>query len=278
MLRFLADHLWQSTLCVGAAWLLTLALRKNHAGVRFWVWFAASVKFLVPFAALVTLGTYVPWKPAPLRTTDAVEIFEIVSQPFSQEPAARAAQGAPAVDLGAALEALLPIAWLIGTVAVVIVWAVRWRRVSALVRRSTSVDSGREHDIVRGLESRLGITRPLAIRLSASSLEPGIVGIFRPVLLWPEGISCRLSDAQVEAIIVHELSHVQRRDNLTALLHMAVEAVFWFHPLVWWIGTRLVDERERACDETVVQLSGEPHAYAEGILRTCEYHIESPLV
>jgi uncharacterized protein (TIGR03435 family) len=58
---------------------------------------------------------------------------------------------------------------------------------------------------------------------------------------------------------------------------MAVEALFWFHPMVWWIGSRLVDERERACDEEVVRLGNEPHVYAESILKTCQFHIESPL-
>ena len=44
-----ANHLWQSTLCAATVWLLTLALRKNHAAVRYWLWLAASVKFLIPF-------------------------------------------------------------------------------------------------------------------------------------------------------------------------------------------------------------------------------------
>src|ERR1700732_3432129 len=71
--------------------------------------------------------------------------------------------------------------------------------------------------------------------------------------------------------------HVRRRDNLFASVHMAVEAVFWFHPLVWWIGARLVQERERACDETVLSLGNEAHDYAEGILNVCKSYIESPL-
>ncbi len=53
--------------------------------------------------------------------------------------------------------------------------------------------------------------------------------------------------------------------------------MFWFHPLVWWLGARLVEERERACDEQVVLLSGEPQAYAEGILKVCEFYVASPL-
>jgi uncharacterized protein (TIGR03435 family) len=59
---------------------------------------------------------------------------------------------------------------------------------------------------------------------------------------------------------------------------MGVEALFWFHPLVWWLERRLVDERERACDEEVIQLGSEPQLYAESILKTCEFYIESPSI
>lgn len=296
-LDMIANHLWQSTLCVGVAWLLTLALRKNHAGVRFWVWFTASMKFLVPFAALVALGSYVPWKPAPVSPSDAVEIFENVSRPFSQADMLFAQpQGAPEFDARTAAATVLPVIWGLGTILVLTVWAIRWRRVARLVRQGITTESGPVAEALRRVEARMStrpmhparLTRPIRLRasryggqarlaLSNASLEPGVIGWFRPVLLWPHGISARLTDAQLESILAHELAHVQRRDNLTAAIHMLVEAVFWFHPGVWWIGARLVDERERACDEAVVHLSGERHAYAEGILRTCEYHHESPL-
>src|SRR4029434_1568121 len=69
----------------------------------------------------------------------------------------------------------------------------------------------------------------------------------------------------------------RRRDNLTAAMHMFVEAAFWFHPLVWWIGTRLVDARQRALDEEVVRLGNDPDVYAESILKTCHFFVESPL-
>ena len=93
----------------------------------------------------------------------------------------------------------------------------------------------------------------------------------------PEGITKHLSPAQLEAVIAHEMCHVRRRDNLTAAMHMAVEAIFWFHPLVWWLGARLVEERERACDEEVLRLGNEPQVYAESILKTCQFYLESPL-
>lgn len=58
---------------------------------------------------------------------------------------------------------------------------------------------------------------------------------------------------------------------------MVVEHVFWFHPLVWWLGTRLVDARELACDEEVLQLGTDNHSYAEGILKVCGFYLRSPL-
>ena len=112
---------------------------------------------------------------------------------------------------------------------------------------------------------------------SATRLEPGVFGIRKPVLLLPEGITDRLTPAQLEAVLAHELCHVRRRDNLTAAIHMVVEVVFWFHPLVWWIRTHLVAERERACDEEVVRTAEDPQVYAEGILNVCKFYLESPL-
>jgi len=58
---------------------------------------------------------------------------------------------------------------------------------------------------------------------------------------------------------------------------MIVEALFWFHPAVWWIGARLIEERERACDEAVVQACGKAEVYAEGILNVCRLYFESPV-
>ena len=110
-----------------------------------------------------------------------------------------------------------------------------------------------------------------------SELEPGVFGILRPVLSLPQGIVDHLNDEQLDSVIAHEFCHIRRRDNLTAALHMLVEAVFWFHPLVWWLGARLVEERERACDEEVVRLGSDPEVYAESILRICRFYLASPL-
>ena len=112
---------------------------------------------------------------------------------------------------------------------------------------------------------------------SPGSREPGVFGIRKPILLLPDGILNRLTPEQLQSILTHELCHVRRRDNLTAAIHMIVESIFWFHPLIWWIGARLVEERERACDEEVVRLGNEPGVYAQGILNVCKFYLQSPL-
>ena len=148
---------------------------------------------------------------------------------------------------------------------------------SVTTRNAMSLAEGREVEALRRMERIVGVRQRIEIRLSRASIEPGIFGMVRPVLMWPEGISRHLDDAQLDAILTHEIQHVHRHDNLAAAIHMVVEAIFWFHPLLWWLGARLVEERERACDEDVLELGSERQVYAEGILKVCEFCLASPL-
>jgi uncharacterized protein (TIGR03435 family) len=297
MLKFLAllwdgvapalkNHLWQSTLLLLLAALLTLALRTNHARARYWLWLVASVKFLVPFSLLVALGSHLSVRPSapPAQASVYVAVDEF-SEPFVPEAAAavNVPVAAPAVAApdAARMEPLVPrvlaAVWFAGFTCVLCVWGVSWRRVSAAVRNAVPMAEGRELETLRRLQRLGGVQVQIRLMVSGASMEPGVFGMVRPVLIWPEGMSERLDDAHLEAILAHEVCHVRRRDNLTAALHMLVEAVFWFHPLVWWLGARMVEERERACDEEVLRLCNRPEVYAEGILKVCEFCLESPL-
>ncbi len=277
----LCNHLWQSTLFAILAGLLTLFLRKNHARVRYGLWLTASVKFLIPFALLVGFGSHLSWPRSAAPTNAGLYVaMQEVSQPFDQPTGimiSRPISATTAQSLLHSLPKLLAAAWLCGFLVVLFIWCVRWRRISAAVRLSAPINAGREVKMLRQLVHVVGIQKPLEIRLSGTSLEPGIFGVARPILLWPEGISDRLSDAHLEAILAHELWHIRRRDNLAATVHMIVEAVFWFHPVVWWLGSRLVAERERACDEAVLEFGSDRHIYAGSILKICEFCISSPL-
>jgi beta-lactamase regulating signal transducer with metallopeptidase domain len=151
--------------------------------------------------------------------------------------------------------------WVCGFLAIALIRTRAWLRIRDAIRASTPAT----------------IPAAVEIRLSQGLVEPGVVGLLHPILLLPEGIVERLTPSQLEAVLAHELCHIRRRDNLSASLHMMVEALFWFHPLVWWIGARLVEERERACDEEVLRLGNQASVYADAILHVCKLYLESPL-
>ena len=253
----LANHLWQSTFFGGLAALLALALRRHHARVRHAIWLAASIKFLAPLSVLMALGGTIEWRTPPPAGKSAAVAVDAVTRPFVLPPVA------PSTPPPAAnpLPAILWCIWGCGFAGITASWLVRWHRLHTAVRAGTPLELG------------------LSIRAvcSPGAMEPGVFGVFSPVLVLPEAIFEKLTPEQLQAVIAHELCHVRHRDNLIAALHMAVETVFWFHPLVWWIGKQMVAEREAACDEEVVRIGNERRTYAEGILNVCKLYAESPL-
>jgi beta-lactamase regulating signal transducer with metallopeptidase domain len=260
MLSLVYDHLWQSTFFAAAAGLFTLALRQNRARVRHGLWLAASIKFLIPLAVLIELGGRIPWHRVPPSGLSALVVA--MSEPFTMPPASAPTLAAPPVAPAAnPLPAILAAIWAIGFLAIAISWFVRWRRIAALVRAGSPVPLG----------------LPIPALASQSLVEPGVFGVANPVLLLPASLFERLTPGQLNAVIAHEMHHVRRRDNLVAAFHMFVETVFWFHPVVWWIGTRMLEERERACDEEVLSTGSEPRLYAEAVLRVCKLYVEAPL-
>jgi len=164
--------------------------------------------------------------------------------------------------------------WLCGFAAITFRRVMQFREVRAAVRASTPFESATLR--LRQGYGGQAVPAGIEIRTAPTVLEPGVVGFRRPVILLPAGIDSFLTADQLAAVLAHEVCHARRRDNLTASIHMAVEAVFWFHPMVWWIGARLVATREQACDEHVVAETAEPIAYAEGIARVCRRYLESP--
>ena len=283
MTNEILNHLLQSTAFAAVCALLTLTLRNNRAHVRYGLWVAASLKFLLPFEALIALGRALGHRLLPATTGQVVYLFQSVVQPIDRTvgPAAMRVPilaEPPGSVSGAVFPTALLVVWVIGSLVILTRWLVQWRNLARLAERSPVMTEGREIAILRRLEGARRVRRPLKVLASDAAIEPGVFGVFTPRLLWPRAISARLDDSQIEAILAHELSHVGRYDNLVAAAHMGVQAAFWFHPLVWWIGARLVEERERACDEEVLHRGSEPEVYAESILRTCRFSIESPLV
>ncbi len=182
--------------------------------------------------------------------------MHVVSQPFTQPLSHQPIAASASASI---LPVVLLALWLCGFLGISVSWYVRWRRMKAMVRTGSVVQ----------------LDLPVETIVCHGSVEPGVFGVFRPVLMLPNGLF--ETPEHLDAVIAHELCHLRYRDNLVAAIQMFVETVFWFHPLVWWIGKRMLEERERACDEDVLRTRCQPRAYADAILRVCRLYAESPL-
>ena len=121
-------------------------------------------------------------------------------------------------------------------------------------------------DLLGRLAERANLKTPIAVLESALTRTPLVVGHLKPVILFPIGVINRLSESEVEAILAHELAHVLRRDYLFNILQSVIEALFYYHPAVWWLSNQVRNERESACDEHAIVLCGNRIGYAKALV------------
>lgn len=115
------------------------------------------------------------------------------------------------------------------------------------------------------LGNRLGIQKKIKIMESVMIETPMVIGHFKPVILFPVGMYTGLSVQQIEAVIAHELAHIQRNDWLVNLVQSVIETIFFFHPAAWWLSSKIKEEREKACDDIAIALTGDPLTYVKAL-------------
>src|SRR5215831_16721318 len=137
----IANHLWQSTIFVVGAALLTVAFRKNRARTRHWIWLAASVKFLIPFSLLIDLGSHVSWindRPILFDPPVSVIFIDQVAQPFTFDqgttipPGPRRSAAAPISNVATLFAVVV---WFFGSVIVLFRGGRQWTRIRGVMRQ-----------------------------------------------------------------------------------------------------------------------------------------------
>ena len=281
-------HLWETTLFVGLVALGVRLLKRAPASTRYWFWLLAAVKLLLPSVLLAWLVSEIPLA-APVSSPPSLEqsthgapasdpgrpVYEILkplllSQPAVAQPVSAAVHNE--------LYCTLTLTWLTGFLFFVVRWAKGALSLAWSVKISYGIVSSREREILKRVRSWLLLKQDVDILVSANVTEAGLWGIWKPTVLLPEEAACRLSDEELEAVMLHELLHVERRDNLAVILQRAIMALLWFYPLAWLIDRKLSEERERACDEEVLRLRQSPEAYISGILKVVRACVEQRLV
>lgn len=112
------------------------------------------------------------------------------------------------------------------------------------------------------LARRMGLRGPVPLQVVERLSSPLTVGWWRPVILVPAALISGMPAPLLEALLAHELAHVRRLDYLINLLQSGIEALLFFHPVVWWLSSRMRREREQVADELAAQALGEPRRLA----------------
>jgi len=223
-LYYLGVHLLYASLVWLVAWLLT-SIPHGSGTIKHWIWVATSLNFMLPLGAVVdeSLASHFGWA-SPLGIIGGVGL--------------RIAEDG-------VLSAILGTAWLLGTALMLTRLCLRLRAERRALQGFE--DSSGDH------KTPMFFAQGVPVRFGRASQPPSVDGLLRPRIFLPRGIDQLLSKDELDAVLLHEIAHAKRRDNLIRLVHEIGLCALWFHPLVWITGARLSLYRELSCDEYVIR-------------------------
>jgi TonB family protein len=261
---FLANHLWQATLFSLLPIMAALALWRGSARGRHAAWMIAALKFALPATLAgslagslgLSLGSS---KPGIAQIAEPIGYWWIADDTVG-------------LDSGHnEMLCVFTLIWLAGVTLILAVWIRRRLRFSRAIKAGAMTTLPREKAGLERARLTLGFFGAVELVTTPGLTQPGVAGVLKPAILLPRGMSDGLTDQELDAVLLHELVHIKRRDNLVSNACVFLCSIFWFHPLVWLIDRRLLCERERACDEAVVSLGASTEAYAASLLKVLQF-------
>lgn len=269
--------LWQSTFLAAAVGLVVLLfLRRSSPSLRYWVWQVLAIKLLlmpfwtyaIPLPNLAGMGGGASAAGAALsdkapKTALPDDAEGLAAEKSLVRPAGPAASRRVPIDWQS---------WLFGGWGAVVTGQLirlAWqrRRLHRLLRESVPADE-EVAGVVRDAAGRIGLREAPRALVVERDCSPFVCGIRRPVVVLPRSIIAALSPNEMRLVLLHELAHVRRRDLVWSWIGEIARVVYFFHPIVHWVGSRLHLERELACDKLALAHSaGDAGEYAATLVR-----------
>jgi beta-lactamase regulating signal transducer with metallopeptidase domain len=273
--------LWEGVVIAGMLAVALSILNRAAPTVRYWASCAAMAALPVVAAvtfALLPAGNSID---APAPTDASIS----VAQPLHRATAQIRSSGSTFFDAGNANHTglapdrqapgyvqfafgpalpLLGAVWILGVCGVSVYRLGGWLYLHRMLNHASVVASPWPRVLLR-LCQRLEISRPVRLLQSSYTAVPLVAGWLRPVVLLPVSAINNMPVDQIEALLAHELAHIRRNDYLVNLILTAIETMFFYHPLAWWISRQVRREREDCCDDIAAELSGSRVLYARAL-------------
>lgn len=304
----LVHSVWQFALVALVLAAVLQAMRRRSANARYcacvlaWAAIAtmpAVTWMLLPASApdVTAAAPYVPLTVEPVSPDGARPIAAPMPEEPAQvvpaetrwavsgDPTGPVEAGPPVTHWWVPLEASIA-PWLGQLVALwcfgVLLFALRpawgWYTVQRLKRRGTAAVPLPIVEMVERGCRRLALRQNVRVLQSALVGAPVVVGSLRPLILLPLSVVNGLSPTQLEAILAHELAHIRRHDYLVNLLQTLSETIFFYHPALWWVSSRIRHEREHCCDELAAEALGSRVDYGRALLALAELRGAAPVL
>jgi GWxTD domain-containing protein len=163
---------------------------------------------------------------------------------------------------GAGWQRWVVLCWAAGATALLMRTAMGWQ----VARRKSRAGVHWDYPLSRLME-RMHMHGSIGLLVSRFADTPQVFGWLKPVILIPAAVIARLTPAEMEAVLAHELAHIIRRDYLVNLIQTVVESLLFYHPAVWWVSHRIRQEREHCCDDIAVAVCGDRKRYSRALLK-----------
>lgn len=249
--------LWQGAIIYALLFAVLMIWPKMSARIKHNLAFGSL--FLIFASFCFTFGSIFEWP----STGPAVKSIVISSDVYQQ-----------LTGLGNSInvktEAYFPvvvIVYIIGILFQLAVLSSSYAKLKKLKQANVDVIPAAWQSIFELTLEKLKIRKTVQFYLSSRVNVPVVIGFFKPVVLFPIALATQLDTQQVEAILIHELSHIRRNDYVINLVKTFIETLLFFNPFVWLTTKFIHIEREHACDDLVVKFTGSPITYAHALLK-----------